>query len=260
MQALRPLESDDIDRVIAIIESHDEEDAEEAEAGFRRIGGREGHFVLEHEGEIIGISGYQDPPGCDRTYWLSWTYVHADHTGQGHGTQMISAMLDKIRDMDGRKVFIKVSDYVDPEDGPIYAAAHHVYQKLGFTAEIKLDDYYDQGENQTVYGKRLIATTEPAVEPEYVPVGFNEVFEIAETDDAYSFGWHEDNDTLFSAEDVSLGLEQVRNDDGRNVFLSFPSNFEGIKETLLEAGFTQSGHLVDYYEDGIDEDHYTYTF
>ena len=93
---------------------------------------------------------------------------------------------------------------------------------------------------------------------ELCPVQFNAVFEIAETDDAYSFGWHDEGEALFTVDDVNIGLGQVRNDEGRAVFLSFPTNYEGVSETLLAAGFTNSGILDDYYEDGIHEQHFTY--
>ena len=98
------------------------------------------------------------------------------------------------------------------------------------------------------------------VATENVPVQFNAVFEIAETDDAYTFGWHDEGDQNLSKDDVLIGLDNVREKEGRAVFLSFPSNFNGIMETLLSAGFKESGALPDYYEDGIHDQHYTYTF
>ncbi|MCF6189920.1 MAG: GNAT family N-acetyltransferase [Cocleimonas sp.] len=258
MQTLREMQSEDIDAVLAVIESQDEDDAEEAEAGYREIGGVLDQYVIEQDGKVIGVTGFSKPPGCDETYWLSWTYVHEDYANKGHGRKMLNELIELIKQKGGRKLFVKVSDYVDDEDGAIYAAALHLYQSLGFNVEITHKDYYDEGESQIILGLRLKDKLSTVAQEENCPVTFNSVFEIAETDDAYSFGWHDEGEQIFTEDDVKTGIDQVRQDEGRAVFLSFPSNFVGIKETLLSAGFSNSGILDDYYEDGVHEQHFTY--
>jgi len=264
LKLLEEMQESDIDDVLSVIESHDEDDAEEAEEGFRRIGGCMDMFVLRHEGKIIGVTGFSKPPACDETYWLSWTYIHDDYTDQGFGKKILTELINHLKQQQGRMLFVKVSDYVDEEDGAIYAAALHVYQSLGFKIELTHPDYYDEGESQICLGLRLSDT--PAmiadidVPQEDVPVEFNAVFEIAETDGAYTFGWHDDGELLFTQEDVIVGLENVREENGRAVFLSFPSNYNGIEAPLIAAGFKKSGKLHDYYEDGIHDQHYTFKF
>jgi ribosomal protein S18 acetylase RimI-like enzyme len=258
MKYLREMQSEDIDAVLSIIDSQDEDDAEEAESGYREIGGVLDQYVLEHEGEVIGVTGFSKPPGCDETYWLSWTYVHDVYANKGHGRKMLIELIELIKQKGARKFFVKVSDYVDDEDGAIYAAALHLYQSLGFKIEITHKNYYDKGEAQIILGLRLKEKTNEIAEAEDCPVTFNSVFEIAETDDAYSFGWHDEGEQAFTEDDVKIGLNQVKQDEGRVVFLSFPSTFTGIKETLLSAGFSNSGILDDYYEDGVHEQHFTY--
>ncbi|MDM8563640.1 hypothetical protein QUF54_09825, partial [Candidatus Marithioploca araucensis] len=39
MKNLRKMQESDIEKIVAIIESHDEDDAEEAESGYRKMGG-----------------------------------------------------------------------------------------------------------------------------------------------------------------------------------------------------------------------------
>ncbi len=261
---LEEMQTSDIDEVVAVIESHDEDDAAEAEASLRRVGGCMDMFVLRHNGKIIGVTGYSIPPGCDQTYWLSWTYVHADYTNQGFGRKILKELINHLKTLYARMLFVKVSDYVDDEDGAIYAAALHLYQSLGFKIELTHPDYYDEGEAQICLGLRL--SEAPAmiadidIPKENVPVEFNSVFEIPETNAAYTFSWHEEGERIFSKEDVIIGLQSVREKQGRIVFLSFPSNYNGIKQPLLEAGFKESGKLPDYYEDGIHDQHYTYKF
>ncbi len=258
MKLLKEMQTGDIDTVVAIIDSHDDDDAEAAEEGFRKDNGTEGQFILEENGKIIGTTGYSTPPGCEDTYWLAWTYVDADHTNQGHGRKMIQALIDELKDMGARKLFVKVSDYVDPEDGAIYAAAMHLYQSMGFSPELTHPDYYDEGESQHILGMRLKAETGATAEEENTSVQFSSVFEIGESDGAYSFSWHDEGHDSMSVNDVEMGVDVVKNDGGRAVFLSFPSNFAGVSETLREAGFKESGILQDYYDDGVHDQHYTY--
>lgn len=264
MKFLQEMQPEDIKEVVAVIATQDEEDAEEAAAGFSQIGGIMDMFVLRHEGRIIGVTGFSTPPGCDNTYWISWTYVHDDYANQGFGRKMLIELIDFLKGREGRMLFVKVSDYVDEEDGPLYAAALHLYQSLGFKIEITHPDYYDVGEAQIILGMRISDT--PAmiadfdVPKELVPVQFNAVFEIAETDGSYSFGWHDEGETLFTREDIQLGIDEVRKKNGRAIFLSFPSNFKGVKDTLISSGFKTSGLLHDYYEDGIHDEHYSYYF
>ncbi len=259
MQTLREMQSEDIDAVLQVIESQDEDDAEEAEAGYRAMGGALDQYVMEHDDKVIGVTGFSMPKGCDETYWLSWTYVHDDYANKGHGRKMLTELIELIKQKGGRKLFVKVSDYIDDEDGAIYAAALHLYQSLGFKIEITHKDYYDKGEAQIILGLRLKDKLENIAPIEDCPVSFYSVFEIADTDDAYSFGWHDEGEQAFNEDDVKLGINQVQEDEGRVIFLSFPANYEGIKDTLLSAGFSNSGILDDYFEDGVDEQHFTYS-
>lgn len=261
MKYLREMQPEDMKAVVAIIDSHDEDDAEEARAMYQEIGGIIDQFVLEIDGEIIGVTGFLTPPGCDNTHLLSWTYVEADSVNQGHGRRMLNDLIQHLKEQGGRKLFVKVSDYVDKEDGAIYAAALHLYKSMGFNLEITHPDFYDEGENQHILGLRLKDSESFVSQAEYhTPVTFNAVFEIAETDDAYSFGWTDDAETVFTQSDVEVGLAHVKEEEGRAVFLSFPSNYSGIEEPLISSGFTKSGILEDYFEDGLHEQHYTYRF
>ncbi|HIO96751.1 MAG TPA: GNAT family N-acetyltransferase [Leucothrix sp.] len=263
---LEAMQTEDIDAVLAVIESQDDDDAEEAESGYRAIGGCLDQYVIRHTGKIIGVTGYLTPPECDQTYWLSWTYVDADYANQGNGRKMLNELIAHLKEQGGRMLFVNVSDYVDDEeggDGAIYAAALHLYQSLGFKIEITHPNYYDKGESQIVLGLRL--SDSPAmiadfdVQKEVIPVNFSAVFEIADTDDAYSFAWNDEGDQLFSSDDVKIGLDDVKNKEGRIVFLSFPSNYTGVAERLVSAGFNKSGVLPNYYEDGIHDEHFTFT-
>jgi len=266
---LEEMQTEDIDAVLSVIESQDDDDAEAAEPGYRAIGGCLDQFVIREKGKIIGVTGYLTPPACEQTYWLSWTYVDAEHANQGYGRKMLNALIAHLKEKDARMLLVNVSDYVDDEpeegdDGAIYAAALHLYQSLGFKIEITHPDYYDKGESQIVLGLRLSEVPamimESDIPQENIAVKFKAVYEIADTDDAYSFAWDDEGEQIFSVDDVSIGLDDVRDKEGRVVFLSFPSNYSQVAELLISAGFKKSGVLPDYYDDGIHDQHFTYHF
>ena len=260
MNHLREMQPEDIRPVFEVIESQDEDDAEEALAGYQEIGGTMDNFVMDANSKVIGVTGYVSPPGCDETYWLNWTYVHDDYANQGNGRLMLTELIQHLKDKGGRMLFVKVSDYIDEEDGAIYAAALHLYKSLGFKEEIIHKDYYDDGESQTILSLRLKDSPADGLhfEDENCPVQFNAVFEIGDTDGAYSFGWHDEGDAVFKQKDVTIGIQQARKDQARAVFLSFPQNYSKVNQTLIASGFKHSGTLKDYFEDGLHEDHFTY--
>lgn len=260
MKHLREMQPEDIRPVFEVIESQDEDDAEEALETYQQVGGILDNFVMEQNQQIIGVTGYATPPGCDDTYWLNWTYVHADYANQGNGRIMLTELIQHLKDKNGRMLFVKVSDYEDDEVGALYAAALHLYKSLGFKEHIVHADYYDEGESQTILGLRLNSSsnTSSEVETEECPIAFNALFEIAETDGAYSFGWHEEGENMFTQKDVTVGIQQARKDEARAIFLSFPHHYSKVRETLLASGFTHSGTLPDYFADGLHEEHYTY--
>ena len=256
---LAPMRKEDLSAVLAIIDGHDDDDAEAAEHSYKQQG-LDGQFVYRIEGRIVGVTGYRPIAGSDRSCWLSWTYLDKSLCGQGHGRRMMDALLPELQRLNVRKVFVAVSDYVDPEDGPIYAPALAMYKSLGFQMELTLPDYYDEGEAQMILGRRLRPRKESIdIQEETDPIRFHKVEEIAETDGAYVFAWEVGGDKHFTAADLEIGIQAVRNKPGaRSIYVSFPSNLPMVHAPLREAGFENIGRLADYYEDGVDELHFVY--
>jgi len=253
------MQADDIESAISVIESHDDEDAEEAAETYRANNGLEDQYVLEVNNEIIGVTGFATPPLCDGTHWLSWTYVHDDHCGIGHGRRMLEDLFTHLKSMNARKLFVKLSDYKEENENgdmeSIYDAALHLYNAMGFETEVILRNYYDDGETMTILGLRLkpVDDSMPSMPIEKRKIEFNSIFEIAETDDSYSFGWSDTAKKMFGVDDVSLGVAEVVKQKGRAIFLSFPHNYADVDNTLYSAGFSNAGTLEDYFEDGVHE-------
>ena len=269
MSQLRPMYLGDLHKVIEIIESHDEDDAESAAADFED-GDFSNQYVLEKDDTVIGITGFRTVEATDNTCWLSWTYLDKKSQGCGLGRGMLIELLDKLRDIDCRKIFVKVSDYKEEGEVGIYEKALNVYQSLGFEEEVVNEHFYDNDENQMILGLSLRETDgEPLgedtqVEEEKPNIQFNGIHEIAETDGAYSFSWEVMPAKRFLAkrsftvEDLMIGINESRNRGGRKVFLTFPSNLPLIHNPLQSAGFKYCGQLTDYYEDGVHEFHFMY--
>ena len=269
-RAMRP---DDIDAVVAIVAEFDAEDGEAAAADFAGDG-VDGHVVLTlgDDDAPRGVAGYRHVPATERTSWLSWTCLAGAQRGLGHGRPLLEHTLERLRQAGCRKAFVKVSDYADPEEGPLYAAATAIYERLGFVRELTAEDFHDAGENLSILGRSFEEAGGPAPEgdvaDEAAALEFVAVHEIADTDGAYSFEWTVPRRSLFGRrvgkgggfdrEDLVLGLESVKRAGGRRVFLTFPSNLPSIHAPLDAAGFRPIGRLADYYEPGLHELHFSH--
>jgi ribosomal protein S18 acetylase RimI-like enzyme len=260
---VRAMYMSDTGPVIEIINDHDEDDGEAAEAEFQDEG-VEGQFVLVDDETVLGISGYREVENCDATYYLSWTYLDEKYRGQGLGKKMLGHVLDRLRELDARKIFVKVSDYQEEGVG-IYAAALSMYKSFGFEVEVVGEDFYDQGESQTILGLEFKPQSDEIVVADEKPViRFNGLFEIAETDGAYTFEWIVEKSAgffgkrSFSPEDLEVGIGSVKEQGGRKIFLTFPSNLVLIHRPLQAVGFKYVGQLRDYYEEGLHELHFSH--
>ena len=260
---VREMYMSDTVSVIEIISDHDEDDGEAAEAEFEDDG-IEGQFVLVDGETVLGTSGYREVENCDATYYLSWVYLDEDYRGQGLGKKMLANVLDRLRDLGARKVFVKVSDYEEAGVN-IYAAALSMYKSFGFEVELVGEDFYDDGESQTILGLEFIAQAEElAVADEKPIIRFNGLFEIAETDGAFTFAWTVEKSAglfgqrSFSPEDLEVGINSVKEQGGRKIFLTFPSNLVLIHRPLQAVGFKYVGQLRDYYEEGLHELHFSH--
>ena len=269
MHALRPMYLGDLRKVLQIIDDHDEDDAEAAKIEYEDEG-FDHQFVLEIDEQVVGVTGFRTIEATDKSCWLSWTYLAKEYQGKGHGRTMLTLLLEKLSDINCRKIFVKVSDYNDPEDGKIYEKALQLYQSIGFVKELVNKDFYDDGENQIILGMEMDKDSQKKLEEhekireEKPIIRFNGIYEIAETDDAYSFRWEVlkakkiFSKRNFTAEDLMIGINAAKAKEGRKVFITFPSNLPLIHIPLQSTGFKLCGKLSHYYEEGVHDLHFTY--
>lgn len=263
----------DLNSVVKIISAHDDDDGEAAEADYQNEG-VENQYVLIANDQLIGVTGYRPIEASEQSYWLSWTYLDKSFQGKGLGKLMLNNLFDVLTAKGCRKIFVKVSDYTEPGLACIYQNAFKTYESLGFIEELINNDFYDEDENQHILGLSFNEDADfedatkkddsPEIADEKPIIRFNGLYEIAETEDVYTFSWIVNkkkgffNKRNFTTEDLIIGLENVKNESGRKVFLTFPSNLPLIHTPLQAAGFKFVGRLTDYYEQGVHEFHFSH--
>lgn len=256
----RPMQSNDVKRVLEIIRQHDEDDFEEARKSYSQ--GIEGQFVLTVDNKIVGATGAEPDEETDQTWWLSWTYLDAERQGTGLGAVMIVKMLEELRERGARKVFVSTSDYVDLARGEVYRDAMLAYKRLGFVEELRHANYYERNEAQIVLGYRVgpdplnVRQAEPDPRAAIL-LGYDE---IPETDSAFFVDWEftDDEDEGSATDEAEDLISHAESHGGRVLFISTPSNATRLIGLLQTAGFMEEGRLLDFYEDGLDDVHFRY--
>ena len=158
---LRPMEESDVDEVVRIIRLHDSDDARHARRFFNEglpFSGapEQGHLVCVEPDEerVVGVSGWGADLGeGEGIYWLGWTYVNPWWQGRGAGRLLFDAVLARVRELGGRKLFVATSSL------EAYSAAVRFYERNGFVEEGRLRDFHGPGEHKLIFGLPLASAT-----------------------------------------------------------------------------------------------------
>ncbi len=254
----RPMSPQDVGAVLDIIAQNDEDDFEQAQQSFRDS--LDDQFVMTAQGAVVGTTGAAYAEGTDETYWLSWTYLDEVYRGRGLGTVMLETMLGRLRESKARKVFVNMSDYVDPERGPIYQDALQAYQRAGFVEELKHLEYYDRNESLIVLGLRLKdpENSEQFVTPDQRAGVIVDCDEISDTEDAYLIDWEYTEGAGSTDEDIQKYVKKVAKWEGRIIFAGACAEATRVISLFRNNGFVEEGRLSDFYEDGLDDVHLRY--
>ncbi|MBI3944768.1 MAG: GNAT family N-acetyltransferase [Armatimonadetes bacterium] len=158
--SIRQMADRDIETVLRIIRAHDAFDGECADRDLRGYPGdparrrspHEAYFVAvdDDSGEVIGVSGYfTDRYRTPGIFWLGWTYVDERFRRRGAGSALLRHVVQQVREKGARKL------YIDTGSAPSYQAAVALYQRFGFAVEGQLKDYYGDGEDFLILGRRI---------------------------------------------------------------------------------------------------------
>ncbi len=101
-------------------------------------------------GEVVaGFIVFGLIPMTDRCWDLYWIGVAPTFGRRGVGQLLASAMEKVITDLKGRQIHIDTSSLAT------YLPACRFYEKMGFTLEARLQDFYRQGDDKLIYVKLL---------------------------------------------------------------------------------------------------------
>lgn len=156
---IKALGEDDVDEVLRFIGLHDTDDHRAAQHSlegydFRPPYERAGYLVARlDEPRPVGISGYYiDDLEARGVYWLDWTYVNPFFQGEGIGSALLRATIETVYALGARKLFLSTSTL------PKYERAVSFYRAHGFRQEGQLVDYYRDGEDMLILGRRFDET------------------------------------------------------------------------------------------------------
>lgn len=110
----------------------------------------EGYFVAELDGRVVAIQGFQPDPWRVRDVkWLVWAYVDPPWKRRGISAALLAHIEAGLRAAGTRKLYLDVGNEADHRE----AIAFHLSQ--GFLQEGYLRDFWQDGEDFLIFGKRL---------------------------------------------------------------------------------------------------------
>jgi GNAT superfamily N-acetyltransferase len=111
----------------------------------------QGHrsVTIEQAGRPIGFAYYAPAAMTDRTWYLYWIAVDRSIQSRGIGTRLLRWAEDEIAGLRGRLLLIETSGL------PHYEPTRRFYAKHGYHVACRIADYYADGDDMVVFGKRF---------------------------------------------------------------------------------------------------------
>jgi ribosomal protein S18 acetylase RimI-like enzyme len=107
-------------------------------------------FVFAEEaGRVLGYTSYGPIAGTAESFDLYWIAIRRDRQGRGLGRILMSETERMIREAGGRRV------YAETSGRPQYEPTRLFYERLGFSRETHLKDFYAPGDDKVFYVKIL---------------------------------------------------------------------------------------------------------
>ena len=154
---IRSMTEADINQTVTMISCYNDEHAHCALRDFKtffledRDDEKANFLVTCIKNEIVGCMGYHSDSDEDAidVYWTTYLYVHPNYYRQGIGSRLSFEIEKRIRKIGGRKIYLDIGN---AEDQPEAISFH---TKQGYTKEGELIDYFRDGENKLIFGKKL---------------------------------------------------------------------------------------------------------
>ena len=108
------------------------------------------HFLFgEVDGKTVSYSCFGPIAATEGSFDLYWIATHNDFRGQGIGNLLIGKTHRVIKEMGGRIVIAETSTLEK------YTPTRHFYDRIGYTKEALINDFYKEGDGKVFFVKRL---------------------------------------------------------------------------------------------------------
>lgn len=108
------------------------------------------HFLFaEVDGKTVSYSCFGPVAATEGSFDLYWIATHHDYRARGIGNLLIGETHRMIKEMGGRIVIAETSSLEK------YTPTRHFYDKIGYTKEAQIDDFYKEGDGKVFFVKRL---------------------------------------------------------------------------------------------------------
>jgi ribosomal protein S18 acetylase RimI-like enzyme len=108
------------------------------------------HFLIaEQDGNLLGYSCYGRIPLTQASYDLYWIVVDNKKQNRGIASFVMERTQDAIRALGGKQL------YTETSSRSVYAPAQSFYLKHAFAEIARFEDFYSDGDDKIVYGKKL---------------------------------------------------------------------------------------------------------
>jgi GNAT superfamily N-acetyltransferase len=110
-----------------------------------------GHHILAYDdgGILIGIAYFAPKVFTDRVWELLMIAVDQPRHRQGIGSQLLRAVEDAVRGLNGRLLLIETSDKSSFERTRLF------YRKHGYSEVARIHDYFTDGDGKASFIKRV---------------------------------------------------------------------------------------------------------
>ena len=108
------------------------------------------HFIFAGlNGKTVAYTCFGPIAGTEGSFDLYWIVTHNDHRGHGIGNLLIEETHRVVREMGGRILVAETSSLEK------YAPTRHFYNRIGYSQEAKIDDFYMKGDGKVFFVKRF---------------------------------------------------------------------------------------------------------
>ena len=255
----RAMEPRDIKPVLRMIVQDDPDEADEAKHAFKET--TQDHWVIEHNEQIVGMTGLLPADMANDVCWLSWTTLDDAHRGEALARGMLVMLAQLASEFEVRKLFVRLGT----EDRPLTSSMPSgvdlgPYLDTGFVEEVRQEGFYTPNEDMITLGLHLMGGSGGGIasmaEGDARLARVQGIEEIEDTDGTFLLDWTFDEAAGSGMEEVEHLIGEAIGRGARLVVASAASDCEFAMNLFEAAGFYEAGRMLDYYEDGVDDVQY----